>query len=155
MRFTLPTVALVAVACMPRQSFEAEAGCDEAIHSPVWEDRRDVSGSKTGVRCKGSGCAPQPPANDIDELEMHFSNSPLYHWIDGNAYGNCIVFPNGDYNCPLAGLRIEGRRKFRCLTKYTANDLRANTRLPDVSTTLLDFVEANIKRDLTAGPFTG
>ncbi|KAK2059977.1 hypothetical protein LY76DRAFT_604336 [Colletotrichum caudatum] len=91
MRFTLPTVALVAVACMPRvaqanfdiyrvewiwinrpaivwQAFEAEVGCDEAIHSP------------TGVRCKGSGCAPQPSANDIDELEMHFSNDPLYHW---------------------------------------------------------------------------
>ncbi|KAK1988140.1 hypothetical protein LZ30DRAFT_777005 [Colletotrichum cereale] len=190
MRFNLPTVALITTACVPRavqanfdthhvewiwinrpailwQVFEAEAGCDDAIHSPIWEDHSDVSGSKMGVRCKGSGCAPQTPANNIDELEMHFSNSPLYHWtiyknrgrsmmgLDGNAYGNCIVFPNGDYNCPLAGLKVEGRRKFRCLTKYTANDLRANARLAGGPPTLKEFVEASVKRDLTAVPFTG
>ncbi|KAK1965645.1 hypothetical protein LY78DRAFT_681557 [Colletotrichum sublineola] len=174
MRITLPTVALIAAVCVPQvvrtnfNVFEAEADCDEAVYSPVWEDHGDVSGSKMGVCCKGSGCAPQNPANAIDELKMHFSNNPLHlqeprplhdgtkskNLVDGNAYRNCIVFPNGDYNCPFGGVRIEGRRKFRCLTRYTANDLRANVRLAEGSTTLSEFAEARTNRDMTAVPLT-
>jgi hypothetical protein len=33
-----------------------------------------------GVRCKGSGCGQTPPPENIDELEIHVSNNPLYHW---------------------------------------------------------------------------
>lgn len=38
--------------------------------------------------------------------------------VDGNVYGNCIPFPNHDYDCKLSGSTgsISGRRKFRCLT---------------------------------------
>ena len=44
--------------------------------------------------------------------------------VDGNTYGNCIVFPNGDYSCNSdANYFMEGYRKFRCLTRFTADDL--------------------------------
>jgi hypothetical protein len=45
--------------------------------------------------------------------------------VDGNIYGNCIAFPNGDYNCDTNSgeLNLHGYRKFRCLTKFTADDL--------------------------------
>jgi hypothetical protein len=37
--------------------------------------------------------------------------------VDGNVYGNCIVFPDADYDCGFDGSSsISGRRKFRCLT---------------------------------------
>lgn len=38
--------------------------------------------------------------------------------MDGNVYGNCIVFPNADYDCNFqdSSGSISGRRKFRCLT---------------------------------------
>ncbi|GAB1313576.1 Small secreted protein [Madurella fahalii] len=168
MHFTLSTIAFMVAALLPMaaqanfdvyrvewiyinrpsigwQFFEAEPrNCDQVINTPVWEDHGDVSGSRLGVRCEGSGCGPTPPPNDIDELEIHTSNNPLYHWtlykdrgrsmvgLDGNTYGNCIVFPNGDYNCPVAGqiFRIEGRRKFRCLTRFTAAQLNSNARVP-------------------------
>ncbi|GKT86033.1 hypothetical protein Ct61P_03883 [Colletotrichum tofieldiae] len=122
------------------QAFEAEGSCAKTgTFSQIWISRDDVSGSKKGVRCKGSGCAAQAPIRDIEQLEMHFSNNPLYHWtiynnrdngqflmygLNGRTYGNCIPFPNGDYNCvDFLGVRWQGRRKFRCLTQYTANDL--------------------------------
>lgn len=62
------------------QVFEAQAGCDEAWNTDVNADTTDVSVNKLGFRCKGNGCGEKPPAGNIDELEMHFSNNPLYHW---------------------------------------------------------------------------
>ncbi|KAK4643158.1 hypothetical protein QC761_0064940 [Podospora bellae-mahoneyi] len=60
----------------------------------------DVSGRTTGVRCVRSGCY-GGAATDINVLEIHFSNNPLYHWtiykdrghpykmygLDGRTYG--------------------------------------------------------------------
>jgi hypothetical protein len=40
-----------------------------------------VSANKIGVRCRGS-CNYWEPAGDIDQLEMHFRNNPLYHWSE-------------------------------------------------------------------------
>lgn len=72
--------------------------------------------------------------------------------MDGKSYGNCVVFPNGDYNCNVITLAIQGRRKFRCLTVYTADDLKVNAKVAST----LDAVVADIeeeKRDLTALEF--
>jgi hypothetical protein len=42
--------------------------------------------------------------------------------LDGNTYGNCILFPGDDYQC--SGVPIQnGARKFRCLTQYTVGDI--------------------------------
>ncbi|KAF2838799.1 hypothetical protein M501DRAFT_992747 [Patellaria atrata CBS 101060] len=201
MHFTLPTLAFMAATILPQvqanfdvyrtewiyinrpaivwQFFEAEpSNCDQVVNTPIWEDHGDVSGSKLGVRCKGSGCGAQPPPDNIDELEIHTSNNPLYHWtlyknrgrsmigLDGNAYGNCIVFPNGDYNCPVAGqvFRIEGRRKFRCLTRFTAPQLNSNARVANARgevdapplLTLAEYIAAmeGTEGNRTAVPFT-
>lgn len=46
--------------------------------------------------------------------------------VDGNTYGNCIVFPNGDYDCnSIFGGKEQhhGYRKFRCLTQFTADQI--------------------------------
>ncbi|KAM7219899.1 hypothetical protein V8F06_004754 [Rhypophila decipiens] len=155
MHFTLATIALAASSLLPGahanfdiyrvkdirpyaqagtttvwQIFASPPNCDSALYEGWWDDSRDVSGNKLGVRCWGSGCAQQAPVDQINGLEMHFSNNPLYHWtiykdrgynmigLDGKTYGRCIPFPNHDYNCPFSGgsSKIEGRRKFRCLT---------------------------------------
>ncbi|EON96202.1 hypothetical protein UCRPA7_8305 [Phaeoacremonium minimum UCRPA7] len=120
------------------QVFEAEPkNCDEVFAAKTFVNSGDVSGTKTGVRCAGSGCDYKPPPGNIDVLEMNFHGTdPVYHWtlykdrgwtmvgLDGNTYGDCIVFPNGDYNChDSIYYFLEGYRKFRCLTKFTAGDL--------------------------------
>lgn len=48
-------------------------------HAEMWDDMGDVSGNKRGIRCEGNGCHTNKPEN-VDVLEMHFSNKPLYHW---------------------------------------------------------------------------
>ncbi|KAK4654402.1 hypothetical protein QC762_0065230 [Podospora pseudocomata] len=99
----------------------------------------DVSGRTTGVRCVGSGCY-GGAATDINVLEMHFSNNPLYHWtiykdrghpykmygLDGRTYGECILFPGVSFHhmTNFAETR-SGVRKFRCLTQFTARQIRA------------------------------
>lgn len=105
MRFSLSTVVmLLATALLPQaqanfdvyrveaisprggvsvywQAFEAEGSCElTGTFSYIWSGRNDVSGTKKGVRCKGSGCAAQTSILDIEHLEMHWSNNPLYHW---------------------------------------------------------------------------
>lgn len=62
------------------QFFAAQPSCDEAIHSPIWTDSSNVSGNSLGVRCKGSGCSSQTPPENIEQLEIHVANNPLYHW---------------------------------------------------------------------------
>ncbi|KAI9150520.1 hypothetical protein HJFPF1_10291 [Paramyrothecium foliicola] len=123
------------------QVWEAAPSCQfvwDNMH--FFEDRSDVSGNKIGVRCKGSGCKAIAPIENIEQLEMHFANNPLLHFtlykdrgfsmtgLDGNNYGNCFPFPNGDYDCPVVGAlqRIVGRRKFRCLTRWSHWDLKVN-----------------------------
>lgn len=43
---------------------------------------------------------------------------------DGKVYGECIMFPDDSYNCVSAGT-LSGRRKFRCLTQFTAAQIKA------------------------------
>lgn len=44
---------------------------------------------------------------------------------DDVSYGDCIVFPHGDFDCWSAGVTRKGARKFRCLTQFTADQLNA------------------------------
>ncbi|KAI9149030.1 hypothetical protein HJFPF1_11075 [Paramyrothecium foliicola] len=118
--------------------FATDPSCSEVANARIYWDTNDVSGTKTGVRCKGNGCWNNYPSQ-VDELEMHFSNNPLYHWtiyknrghpykmygLDGKTYGECIMFPNNDYHCPILGSTISGVRMFRCLTKFTAAQIQA------------------------------
>ncbi|KAF4461167.1 hypothetical protein FALBO_12046 [Fusarium albosuccineum] len=113
--------------------------------APSWPWLNDVSGNKKGVRCKGDGCDFNGDAHNIEQLEMHFSNNPLYHWtlynvrgadggnmvgLDGKVYGACYVDqddPLADYVCytPSGGDNIwrGGNRKFRCESRFTAKDI--------------------------------
>ncbi|KAG6358206.1 hypothetical protein INS49_014090 [Diaporthe citri] len=95
------------------QIFEAEPGsCVDVQNAPVFWDSGDMNFS--------------------------FLNGPVYHWtlykdrgrtmvgLDGNTYGNCIVFPDGDYDCNSIFNGKEqhhGYRKFRCLTQFTADQI--------------------------------
>jgi hypothetical protein len=62
--------------------FEAQPNsCVDVENAPVFYSESDVS-KRNGVRCKGSGCDYNPPADNIDQLEMNFSmlGGPVYHW---------------------------------------------------------------------------
>lgn len=50
-------------------------------HAEMYDQIDDVSGNKRGIRCEGNGCHRNQPKN-VDVLEMHFSNKPLYHWSE-------------------------------------------------------------------------
>ncbi|KAL2024989.1 hypothetical protein VTK56DRAFT_3688 [Thermocarpiscus australiensis] len=113
--------------------FDTDPDCGTVWSSPVYYPSDDVSGDKTGVRCEGTGCQMYQDPVSIDVVEMHFSNNPLYHWtiykdrnydmigLDGNVYGNCILFPGHTYDCDSE----RGDRKFRCLTQFTADQIHA------------------------------
>lgn len=63
------------------QIFPTEPSCDEVQNTGYWTDERDVSGTRTGIRCEGSGCDYKPSPDDIEILEMNFHGSgPVYHW---------------------------------------------------------------------------
>jgi hypothetical protein len=64
------------------QVFEAEpSSCSVVASNPYWISDPNVSGTRTGFRCAGSGCDYTPPASNIDELEMNFhGTNPIYHW---------------------------------------------------------------------------
>ncbi|KAK3898269.1 hypothetical protein C8A05DRAFT_38144 [Staphylotrichum tortipilum] len=98
----------------------------------------DVSGSKTGVCCGGGGCWGGSDPTGIDELEMHFTNNPLFHWtiyrdrgsydmigLDGKVYGNCDPFPSVDFFCGGAFSSYTGNRKMRCYTQVSAAEISA------------------------------
>jgi hypothetical protein len=43
--------------------------------------------------------------------------------LDGNEYGNCIVFPSVGYEFVQDGALYRGIRLFRCLTKHSVRDI--------------------------------
>ncbi|KAK4096695.1 hypothetical protein N658DRAFT_489752 [Parathielavia hyrcaniae] len=122
--------------------FGSEPNCDQAWGAKTYGDTDDVSGDKTGVRCRTNGCHGQTNPHNIEVLEMHFSNNPLYHWtiyndrgnydmigLDGRVYGNCDPFPGDDYLCTYLIQTISGVRKFRCYTQFTAGQINSANRL--------------------------
>jgi hypothetical protein len=131
--------------------FQNHPSRDEVLSTGGFEVSRNVSGRKIGVRCVG-WCDHGDRPGGIEVLEMHFRNNPLYHWskytyylrvqvprstfltsasaiyknrnyemigLDGKVYGRCIPFPGAFYEEFIN----HGRRKFRCLTRFTAADL--------------------------------
>jgi hypothetical protein len=69
---------------------------------------------------------------------MNFHSDPTkFHWtiykdrnfdmigLDGNVYGNCIVFPGDDFSCSEGTWSNGGKRMFRCLTPLTVQDIIA------------------------------
>ncbi|KAI9170572.1 hypothetical protein HJFPF1_00040 [Paramyrothecium foliicola] len=121
------------------QIWDSPPSCQHIWDNMVYfENKGDVSGKKLGVRCKGSGCHQEKPPQDIEELEMHFSNNPLYHWtiyknrgrgmfgLNDKRYGVCPVKTGGSYNCQIVGVlqQLKGRRKFRCESNLSAPQIR-------------------------------
>jgi len=122
--------------------FDTDPTCADLENNPNYLGSDDVSGDKVGVRCDSSSdpynCAVQGyPADGIDVLEMNFAGS-TYHWtiykdrnydmygLDGNVYGNCFPFPGFSYDCDnFATGGFTGTRKFRCITEFTAAQIKA------------------------------
>lgn len=50
---------------------------------------------------------------------------PLFG-VDGNKYGECFVFTGQDFNCSWkeGHMRMWGQRKFRCLTGFSAKEIK-------------------------------
>ena len=45
--------------------------------------------------------------------------------LDGNTYGECILFPGDNWTCDqVPFLILNGARKFRCLTQYSVSDIQ-------------------------------
>ncbi|KAI9166296.1 hypothetical protein HJFPF1_02395 [Paramyrothecium foliicola] len=59
--------------------FNTDPSCGDVNNAQFYFDKEDVSGTKIGVRCSGNGCWNNQP-DQINQLEMHFSNNPLFHW---------------------------------------------------------------------------
>lgn len=116
----------------------AEPSESEVRNQRTWYSNGDVSGNKVGINCVGS-CKFEDSVSGITRFEMHFSNNPLFHWTlykdrghpykmygrDGKVYGECIVFEGHSYRYVTAGV-LAGRRKFRCLTQFTAAQISAS-----------------------------
>lgn len=45
--------------------------------------------------------------------------------LDGKVYGNCDPFPDNDFSCTSLSVHLEGRRKIRCYTQFTAAQINA------------------------------
>ncbi|KAF5004045.1 hypothetical protein FDECE_9458 [Fusarium decemcellulare] len=122
--------------------WDTDPSCGDVANAQNYLGRADVSGTKTGVRCEADDlrdCVSQSSRADaIKVLEMNFhGEDPVYHWtiyqdrnyemigLDGKVYGQCILFPGNSYECrdgPFGG--FFGTRKFRCLTEFTAAQIK-------------------------------
>ncbi|KAF1974935.1 hypothetical protein BU23DRAFT_597921 [Bimuria novae-zelandiae CBS 107.79] len=114
--------------------FEAEPDCNNAWNAYTVQSGEDVSGG-AGVVCEGvKECYYDSDPSAVSRLEMNFNNDDptKYHFtiykdrnldmigLDGNVYGNCIVFPGDDFDCRTDLAFRYGKRMFRCLTAITA-----------------------------------
>ncbi|PPJ55120.1 hypothetical protein CBER1_01490 [Cercospora berteroae] len=119
--------------------FDGEPDCNDVFNNQMWGSFGDVSGSKVGFRCSGSGCTPSRDTNpeNIDVLEMNFGDGGHYTMykdrdyalvdLDGNQVGTCEPFPGDDYLCAqavaLGNPNYTGDRKIKCRTDFTAQDI--------------------------------
>ncbi|KAK5653274.1 hypothetical protein OQA88_9173 [Cercophora sp. LCS_1] len=122
--------------------FQGEPNCNDAWNAKEYYESDDVSGKyRTGFRCEGKGCWGTNNPGDIEELEMHFSNNPLFHWtiyknrgypyklfgVNGEVQGECHSFAGDDFGCPVVapwpGQR-SGVRKLRCYTRASAAEIQ-------------------------------
>ncbi|KAF2445046.1 hypothetical protein P171DRAFT_485118 [Karstenula rhodostoma CBS 690.94] len=120
--------------------FEAEPDCEQALgHRDSFRvNASDDVSEDGGVRCEPvEQCYYYGNPSEISTLEMNFnSNDPAkYHFtiykdrnfdmvgLDGNVYGNCIVFPGDDFQCSEGTYSNGGKRMFRCLTDITVQNI--------------------------------
>jgi hypothetical protein len=66
------------------QIFDSDPSCNDVFNTRYVYNTDDVSGGTLGVRCEAgwnnAGCYGHDDPISITTLEMHFSNSPLFHW---------------------------------------------------------------------------
>jgi hypothetical protein len=76
------------------QVFAAEPdNCGQVMNQRVWSTSNDVSGTKEGIRCVGSGCDYKADINNIDVLEMNFNGGAgnVLHWTLYKDRGRTMV----------------------------------------------------------------
>ena len=102
------------------QVFEAEPkNCDEVFAAKTFVNSGDVSGTKTGVRCAGSGCDYKPPPGNIDVLEMNFHGTdPVYHWSKSRISNTSILIDLTQFSALYKdrGWTMVGCKSFNDLT---------------------------------------
>ncbi|KAJ4344820.1 uncharacterized protein N0V89_012564 [Didymosphaeria variabile] len=128
-------------------------GCQDFGRAQHISDSKDVSGNKLGIRCRGDGCIHDHSTDNIELVEMHWTNKPLFHWTiyhdwldeagnwqlrgtDGNAYGACkpIGTPGVWDYCSFSHPPELGatetyvvHKKFQCFTGFTPEDINAGS----------------------------
>ncbi|KAK0653306.1 hypothetical protein QBC41DRAFT_369366 [Cercophora samala] len=127
--------------------FASPPNCDDVFSSLTqsYAEMDDVSGDHTGVRCEGAGCGSPDRSSDpynVDVLEMHFANNPLWHFtiykdrgspykmygLDGKTYGECIPFPGHSFDCLDWVIARSASRMFRCYTEVSAAEIEGGER---------------------------
>ena len=66
----------------PVNNEASTSDCNEMFSTTTFWGSDDVSGKKTGFRCKGKGCGYNGNPNEIEELEMNFGRKgdEIYHF---------------------------------------------------------------------------
>ncbi|KAI6864493.1 hypothetical protein KC343_g1301 [Hortaea werneckii] len=115
--------------------------CKSVRESLDWGLRPDVSGKKTGVRCKTEKgtCTRSRGGGEI--LEMELNERPIdgganYHFtyykdrggalvgLNGEDLGHCTPDEGAQFFCSKGISRVEGTRKLNCKSSISASDLR-------------------------------
>ncbi|KAI7276328.1 hypothetical protein KC345_g6808 [Hortaea werneckii] len=113
--------------------------CNNVRESLDWGEMPDVSGKKTGVRCKKENgkCGRSEGGGEILQLEL---NEPRvgggrYHFtyykdrggalvgLDGEDLGHCTPDEGAQFFCSKGVARVEGTRKLNCKSSIWARDL--------------------------------
>jgi hypothetical protein len=73
--------------------FEAEPNCNQVMNQRAWSTSNDVSGTKEGIRCVGSGCDYKADIANSDVLEMNFNGGAgnVLHWTLYKDRGRTMV----------------------------------------------------------------
>lgn len=70
--------------------------------------------------------------------------------LDGKVYGHCDPFPSNEYSCRFLATWMNGYRKFRCYTKFTAaqiNEARTGGRRRSLHELAAEYSIANSDPD--------
>ncbi|KAI6788338.1 hypothetical protein KC363_g9237 [Hortaea werneckii] len=106
-----------------------------------WGIRLDVSGKKTGVRCKTEKGTCTRSHGGGEVLEMELNERPIdgganYHFtyykdrggalvgLNGEDLGHCTPDAGATFQCGKGISRVEGTRKLNCKSSISASDLR-------------------------------
>ncbi|KAI7546241.1 hypothetical protein KC331_g5742 [Hortaea werneckii] len=114
-------------------------GCDRVRESINLGQRPDVSGKKTGVRCKTAKgqCGRSGGGGNILELEFNRARAGggRHHFtyykdrggalvgLNGEILGHCTPDGGAQFFCSKGISRVEGTRKLNCKSSIWARDL--------------------------------